>query len=87
MFENKNGFDFIIGNPPYVETKFFKAASKKMHLYLRDNYSAFEGKADLSVLFIEKCLEILNSKGRVGFIVQRRWFKTSYGKGIRNRCV
>lgn len=84
VFENKNGFDFIIGNPPYVETKFFKAASKKMHLYLRDNYSAFEGKADLSVLFIEKCLEILNSKGRVGFIVQRRWFKTSYGKGIRN---
>lgn len=84
VFKNKNGFDYIVGNPPYVETKFFKAASTKMHLYLRDKYSVFEGKADLAVLFIERCINLLNTNGRVGFIIQRRWFKTSYGKGIRN---
>lgn len=84
VFEKNNGFDYITGNPPYVETKFFKAASTKMHLYLKDKYSAFEGKADLAVLFIERCINLLNANGRVGFIIQRRWFKTSYGKGIRN---
>lgn len=83
VFEEKNGFDYIIGNPPYVETKFFKAASKKIHLYLREKYETFEGKADLVVLFIERCVNLLNMYGRVGFIIQRRWFKTSYGKGIR----
>ncbi|MCI8347628.1 MAG: N-6 DNA methylase [Bacilli bacterium] len=77
------GFDYIIGNPPYVETKYYKSASSKMHEYLSNNYDFFEGKADLSVLFIEKCLKLLNDNGKLNFIIQKRWFKTNYGKKIR----
>lgn len=83
VFEEKDGFDFIIGNPPYVETKFFKAASSTIHEYLHDHYSTFEGKVDLSVLFIERAMELLNSSGMIGMIIQRRWFKTKYGKAAR----
>lgn len=84
VFSNNNGFSYIIGNPPYVETKHFKAAQPLMHDYLSTNYSAFEGKADLSVLFIEKCINMLNPDGKLGFIIQRRWFKTDYGRSIRS---
>lgn len=84
VFDDKNGFDYIIGNPPYVETKYFKAASSIVHNYLRDKYSTFEGKADLSVLFIERTMELLNPDGYLGMIIQRRWFKTNYGKAARN---
>lgn len=83
VFENNGGFDYIVGNPPYVETKHYKLASPKMHKYIRETYKSFEGKADLSIIFIEKCLSLLNANGRLGFIVQKRFFKTSYGKGIR----
>ena len=84
VFETHGGFRYIVGNPPYVETKHYKAASPIMHEYLTDKYVAFEGKADLSVLFIERCLSVLALNGKFGLIVQRRWFKTNYGRMARN---
>lgn len=84
VFTHNKGFSYVIGNPPYVETKHFKAAQPLMHDYLSKNYMSFEGKADLSVLFIEKCIGLLCADGKLGFIVQRRWFKTDYGRSIRS---
>lgn len=84
VFESKKGFDYIVGNPPYVETKFYKANSPVMHLYLSKHYKTFEKKADLSILFLERVLELLCENGRAGFIIQKRWFKSEYGKAIRN---
>lgn len=83
VFSKNKGFSYVIGNPPYVETKHFKAAQPLMHDYLSAKYSSFEGKADLSVLFIEKCISLLSPNGKLGFIIQRRWFKTDYGRSIR----
>lgn len=83
VFDEKGGFDYVLGNPPYVETKHFKAASTKIHEYLHNKYSTFEGKVDLSVLFIERTMDLLNTNGYLGMIIQRRWFKTNYGKGAR----
>lgn len=83
VFESNGGFDYIVGNPPYVETKHYKLASPAMHRYIKETYKSFEGKADLSIIFIERCLSLLNAKGRLGFIIQKRFFKTTYGKGIR----
>ena len=41
------------------------------------------GKIDLAIPFIERGLEFLNSTGSLGFLIQKRFFKTDYGKGIR----
>ena len=84
VFGNHGGFRYIVGNPPYVETKHYKAASPIMHEYLTNKYATFEGKADLSVLFIERCLSLLARHGKFGLIVQRRWFKTNYGRMARH---
>ena len=84
VFRTYGGFTYVIGNPPYVETKHYKAASPCMHAYLSDKYFTFEGKADLAVLFIERCLALLSDNGKLGFIIQRRWFKTDYGKATRS---
>lgn len=84
VFNTFGGFTYIIGNPPYVETKHYKAASPCMHAYLTENYTVFEGKTDLAVLFIERCLDLLADDGKIGFIIQRRWFKTDYGKSTRS---
>lgn len=84
VFAKENGFNFIVGNPPYVETKFYKADNPIMHSYLSKKYKSFEKKADLAVLFLERALQLLAEKGRVGFIIQKRWFKAEYGRAIRN---
>lgn len=84
VFENRGGFSYIVSNPPYVETKHFKNANPNVHAYLSRKYESFEGKADLAILFIEKSLSLINNTGKIGFVIQKRWFKTNYGKKIRN---
>lgn len=84
VFENNGGFNYIVGNPPYVETKFYKADNPVMHAYLSKKYNSFEKKADLAVLFLERSLELLCKNGKSGFVIQKRWFKAEYGRIIRN---
>jgi type I restriction-modification system DNA methylase subunit len=84
IFEQKGGFDFIIGNPPYVKVKNYNVDLPYMHLYIKEKFpSSKNGKIDLAIPFIEKGIGLLNPTGRLGFIVQKRFFKTEYGKKIR----
>src|ERR1043166_9423806 len=84
IFKKKEGFDFIIGNPPYVEVKNYNVDLPYMHLYIKNKFSSSKnGKIDLAIPFIERAIGLLNPTGRVGFIVQKRFFRTEYGKKIR----
>jgi hypothetical protein len=84
VFDEKGGFDFVVGNPPYVEILHFKNELPYMHKFINETYETSDGKLDLAIPFIERSLDKLNSTGRLGFIVQKRFFKTQYGSGIRN---
>lgn len=84
IFNTKGGFDYIVGNPPYVEVKNYNIEYPFMHLYIKDEYETTKnGKIDLAVAFIEKGISILNEKGKIGLIIQKRFFKTNYGYDIR----
>ena len=84
IFNEKGGFDYIIGNPPYVEVKNYNVDYPIMHQYLKDEYQTTKnGKIDLAVAFMERAISILNNEGKLGLIVQRRFFKTDYGKKFR----
>jgi SAM-dependent methyltransferase len=84
VFESNGGFDFIVGNPPYVEVKNYNVELPNMHNFIKKNYqSSKNGKVDLAIPFIERGISLLNDKGRLGFIIQKRFFKTDYGKRIR----
>lgn len=78
------GFDYVIGNPPYVEVKNYNMELPTMASFIKYRYkSSKNGKIDLAIPFIERGLEFLNPTGSLGFLVQKRFFKTDYGKGIR----
>lgn len=84
IFESKGGFDYIVGNPPYVEVKNYNEALPHMHRFIKQNFLASKnGKVDLAIPFIERGISLLNKTGRLGFIIQKRFFKTNYGKKIR----
>ncbi len=83
VFE-KGGFDFVLGNPPYVEVKNYNVNLPSMATYIKQVYSSGKnGKIDLAIPFIERGIRLLNATGRLGYIVQKRFFKDQYGKGIR----
>jgi len=83
IFEN-GGFDFVVGNPPYVEVKNYNVELPTMASYIKDKYpSSALGKVDLAIPFIEKGIRLLNEDGHLGYIVQKRFFKTEYGEELR----
>ena len=56
---SKEGFDIVIGNPPYVEAKKLKYIAST----LKEKFSVYSGTADLSIYFNELGLNILADKG------------------------
>ncbi|HPN83070.1 MAG TPA: N-6 DNA methylase, partial [Spirochaetota bacterium] len=83
---SNGGFDAVIGNPPYIEVKHYKKWMPLMYDYLKSGIyeTAREGKTDIAMPFIEKAVSILKPSGRMGYIVQNRFFRTDYGAATRN---
>ena len=78
--ENKEGFDVVIGNPPYVEAKKLKYIAST----LKDIYNVYSGTADLSIYFVELGNNILSAKGILSFITTNKFFNTGYGLKLRS---
>jgi len=68
MFGVKDGFDIVIGNPPYVRADNPLIASLRKQIMKSNQYSTLYEKWDLMVPFYEKSLRILNKNGVNAFI-------------------
>jgi tRNA1(Val) A37 N6-methylase TrmN6 len=78
---NSDKFDIIIGNPPYVENK--KIKDKEFKKKLSKRYHSAYRLFDLSILFIERSLELLNDNGYLSFILPNKFLSADYGIKIR----
>lgn len=74
------GFDFVIGNPPYVRQELIPEALLREYRRL---YSTLYDRADLYIPFIERSLSLLNEGGKFSFICADRWTKNKYGGPLR----
>ncbi len=69
---NFQGFDIVLGNPPYITLLLGKKQENKnlwITNYYKQNYQLFEYKGNTYTLFIEKANEILNKNGIFSYIV------------------
>lgn len=89
---NGPGFDCIVGNPPYVKLQNFRKVHAEVAEFLREGrekdgrpiyLSTQSGNFDLFLPFIEKSLELLHERGRLGFIAPSLWRLNEYGEGLR----
>ncbi len=83
---NINNFDFIIGNPPYIENKKIYDKVYKQKLTKRF-YSAYR-LYDLSILFIEKSIELLKqNQGVLSFLTINKFLSADYGEKLRELLI
>lgn len=74
------GFDAIVGNPPYIR---IQRIPHNHADYYFSKYKSPTSKTDLSLLFLERALEILAPAGKAGFICTSQWLTTDYGRKLR----
>ena len=78
------GFDAVIGNPPYVRIQVMKEWSPlEVEAYKKLFVSASKGNYDIYVVFVEKGLGLLNKSGRLGLILPHKFFQAQYGEPLR----
>ncbi len=79
MFGIKEGFDIVIGNPPYVRQEHIKHLKEQF----KPQYECFTGTADLYVYFYERGLKLLRDQGILTFISSNKYFRAAYGQKLR----
>ena len=82
MFGNREGFDVVIGNPPYMQLQ--KNSGELGRRYESTGYETFARTGDLYQLFYEKGCQLLKPRhGLLAYITSNSWLKAEYGKGTR----
>ena len=81
MFGVKDGFDIVIGNPPYVQLQANDGALGTM--YEKLNYEIFVRTGDIYSLFYERGYQLLVSKGHLCYITSNKWMRAAYGEKTR----
>jgi adenine-specific DNA-methyltransferase len=78
VYLNNNGFDIIIGNPPYGEI------IKENKEYFKNKYVSAQGKFESYKFFIERSLNFLSKDGILVLITPNTWMTLDYYKNLRN---
>ncbi|HOM63287.1 MAG TPA: Eco57I restriction-modification methylase domain-containing protein, partial [Dysgonamonadaceae bacterium] len=84
MFGIRDGFDIVIGNPPYIQLQ--KACDDKLKyadLYKNQFFATFERTGDIYCLFYEKGMSFLREGGHLAFITSNKWMRAGYGEKLR----
>ncbi len=82
MFGVTDGFDIVIGNPPYIQLQADKG--KLANLYEPCRYETFNRGGDIYCLFYERGNQLLKDDGTLCFITSNKWMRAGYGAELRN---
>jgi len=79
MFSVSEGFDVVIGNPPYVRQE----QIKQYKPLFQKQYVCYTGTADLYVYFFELGIRLLREQGVLTYICSNKYFRAAYGEKLR----
>lgn len=80
MFGVTDGFDIVIGNPPYIRQESIKELKP---LLQTQGYQVFNATADIYTYFYEKGYQVLKYRGLLCFITSNKWMRARYGENLR----
>ena len=85
MFGIKDGFDVVIGNPPYIQLQ--NNGGELAKLYEKCQYSTFARTGDIYCLFYERGWQLLKNSGHLCYITSNKWMRAGYGENTRDFFV
>ncbi len=82
MFGIEDGFNVVIGNPPYIQLQ--KNGGELGKRYKKTGFETFVRTGDVYQLFYEKGCQLLKpTQGLLAYITSNSWLKAEYGKALR----
>ena len=84
MFGIKEGFDIVIGNPPYIRRTAINENLKKKYEKV---FESTTKQYDMYLLFIEKGVKSIKIGGYLAFINPIKFFNSDYGLGCRKFLI
>ena len=81
MFNVKDGFDIVIGNPPYIQLQ--NNGGELGKLYAPCGYESFASTGDIYCLFYERGWQLLKESGHLCYITSNKWMRAGYGEKLR----
>ena len=82
VFDNgSDGFDIVIGNPPYIQLQNNGGELAKM--YEKSDFTTFTRTGDIYCLFYECGWQLLKMKGHLCYITSNKWMRAGYGEKTR----
>ena len=85
MFGIRDGFDVVIGNPPYIQLQRNRGALGR--LYQNADFETFARTGDIYCLFYERGIRLLANDGHLCYITSNKWMRAGYGKALRRFFV
>lgn len=83
MFELREGFDIVIGNPPYLRVQGLQQTQPEFLPIYRDRFQSAKGSFDIYALFVERGYGLLDKHGQLAYILPHKFFQASFGAGLR----
>lgn len=80
VFRAQDGFDVVIGNPPYVRQELIREHKPALKAHFPEVY---QGTADLYVYFYAKGLRLLRANGVLVYISSNKFMRAGYGERLR----
>ena len=81
MFGVADGFDIVIGNPPYIQLQ--NNGGELAQMYEGCGYSTFARTGDIYCLFYERGWQLLKKDGHLCYITSNKWMRAGYGEKTR----
>ncbi|MEJ7676952.1 MAG: TaqI-like C-terminal specificity domain-containing protein [Segetibacter sp.] len=78
------GFDLIIGNPPYFSLSKIK---EQGNYFQNAGYQTYSKGADIYCLFYERGNQVLKSNGLLIYITSNSWLKAIYGEALKKYFI
>ncbi len=82
MFGVKDGFDILIGNPPYIQLQKLRG-NPIQRVYKEQNFHVHDSNGDIYCLFYERGINLLQERGLLAFITSNKWMRAAYGEKLR----
>ncbi len=88
VFEDKNGFDIVIANPPYIDSEsMVKNGQGDIRQAIQKTYKWTKGNWDIYIAFFELGFKEMNRNGTLTFITPDKWISKPFGNEFRKGTI